>query len=96
MDYAEALRGCTEQGADPDVLYGAADEIERLHKILKKLQKVKFLYRVYGSGNSTKSYGQMIDDAMTPNAPMKGKPEIRTGRHHHTRLGQLNQQRREK
>lgn len=33
VDYAEALRSCTENGADPEVLFGAAEEIERLRAI---------------------------------------------------------------
>lgn len=48
--------------------HAARDEIERLRKTLKKLQKVKFLYSTYASGRSRQSYGKMIDDALTPNA----------------------------
>lgn len=43
-------------------------EVERLRKVLRKLKKVKYLYSTYASGSSRKSYGQMIDDAMGPNA----------------------------
>lgn len=33
VDFAEALRSCTENGADPEILFGAAEEIERLRAI---------------------------------------------------------------
>ena len=42
----------------------AQDEIERLRAVLRKLQKVRYLYSTYASGASRQSYGQMIDDSL--------------------------------
>ena len=43
MDYADALRGCTDNGADPEVLFCAADEIDRLRALVVECRSsVKF------------------------------------------------------
>ena len=73
MDIVERLQSDCEEGADPDLIYAAANEIERLRKVLKSLSKVKHLYSTYASGNSVKSYGQMIDEVLTPYAALMGR-----------------------
>lgn len=46
MDYAEKLRDCTETGADPEVLFEAADEIDRLRAALQEIADHEYTGRL--------------------------------------------------
>lgn len=79
MDYAEALRACTENGADPDVLYGAANEIERLRKCAAEvIDSFEALGQAHGIAATLAARGRCervmlaLKDAMTPNEKVSG------------------------